>query len=171
MIPSLFTDQWEVLDSSPHPLLEKVRPWTESECLRCLRRILSSPFDKMRFFFFIDGLDECDGNYEELVSLLKEMASSAHIKLCLASRPWNIFQDAFDRVPSLTLQQLTTRDISHYVHSEFNAHRGFMELQKGNPKVAARLCDDVTKKASGVFLWVRLAVTIFTSRDFERGPN
>jgi hypothetical protein len=53
---------------------------------------------------------------------------------------------------------VTARDISHYVHSKFNAHRGFMELQKGNPKVAARLCDHVTKKASGVFLWVHLAV-------------
>jgi len=56
------------------------------------------------------------------------------------------------------LQHLTAHDIRCYVHTKFHEHPGFLELEKGNSKLATQLYDDITEKASGVFLWVRLAV-------------
>ncbi|OCL04896.1 hypothetical protein AOQ84DRAFT_299951 [Glonium stellatum] len=126
--------------------------------LHAFRKILSPPFNRFRFFFFIDGLDECSGDHEELIALLKEMAASSHIKMCLASRPWSVFQDAFNSSPSLMLQHLTSHDIRVYINTKFYEHRGFLELEKGDSKLAAQLCGDITEKASGVFLWVRLVV-------------
>jgi hypothetical protein len=158
MLPNLFPDRWAEMESSSDLRLMVLQPWTTSDCLQAFRIILSHPFHHFRFFFFVDGLDECSGDHAELTALLKEMAASPHIKICLASRPWSVFQDAFNSSPSLMLQHLTSRDIRVYVRTKFYEHRGFLELEKGDSKLAARLCDDITEKASGVFLWGRLAV-------------
>ncbi|KAI9694678.1 MAG: hypothetical protein M1822_000294 [Bathelium mastoideum] len=158
MLLNLFPDRWVEMESNSDLKLMVLKSWTTSECLQAFRRILYFPFSNFRFAFFIDGLDECHGEYEELVSLLKEMAASSHIKLCLASRPWSVFQDAFNNIPNLMLQYLTSRDIRFYVQTTVYEHRGFLELEKGNRELAGKLCDDITRKASGVFLWVRLAV-------------
>ena len=159
-ILDLFPERWEeirsnlVSDGTPY----EMQPWTTSECLQALRRLLLRPFNTLRFFFFVDGLDEFSGDHTELIELLKEMADSSHIKMCVASRPWSVFQDAFDTGPHLILQRLTLRDIKHYVDTKFYENRGFVELQKGNSLLAAQLTESITEKASGVFLWVRLAV-------------
>jgi hypothetical protein len=158
MLPNLFPDRWVEMESSLDPKLMVLPPWTTSECLQAFRKILSHPFNHFRFFFFVDGLDECTGDHEELTALLKEMTASPHIKMCLASRPWSVFQDAFNSSPSLMLQHLTSRDISLYVRTKFYLNRGFLELEKSDSKLAVQLCDDITEKASGVFLWVRLVV-------------
>lgn len=158
MLVELFPDRWAEMESSKDPMLMLLQPWATSECLQALRRVLSQPFSHFRFFFFVDGLDECSGDHEELTALLKEMAFSSHIRMCLASRPWSVFQDAFNSSPSLMLQHLTSGDIHAYVHTKFHEHLGFLELEKGDYKLAAQLCDDITEKASGVFLWVRLVV-------------
>ena len=158
VLPDLFPERWAEMESSLDPKLVVLQPWTTFECLQAFRKILFHPFNHYKFFFFVDGLDECTGDHEELTALLKEMASSPHIKMCLASRPWSVFQDAFNSSPSLMLQQLTSRDISLYVRTKFYKNRGFLELEKSNSKLAAQLCDDITEKASGVFLWVRLVV-------------
>lgn len=158
-IPNLFRERWEEVKSKliPGGTCE-MQPWTTSECLRTLRRLLHPPFNTSRFFFFVDGLDEFSGDHTELIELLKEMAHSPHIKVCVASRPWSVFQDAFDTGPHLILQHLTRPDINRYVCTKFYENRGFLELQKGNSLLAAQLTEAVTQKASGVFLWVRLAV-------------
>jgi hypothetical protein len=156
----LFPERWEEIRSSliSGRTSEELQPWTTSECLRTLRKLLLHPFDSMRFFFFVDGLDEFSGDYTELIELLKEMATSPHIKMCVASRPWSVFQDAFNTGPNLTLQDLTHLDISLYINTKFYDNRGFLELEKGNSKLAAELTETILEKASGVFLWVRLAV-------------
>ncbi|KAH7074681.1 heterokaryon incompatibility protein-domain-containing protein [Paraphoma chrysanthemicola] len=156
----LFPERWEELRSNliSDRTSEKIQPWTTSECLESLRKLLVYPFDTMRFFFFVDGLDEFSGEYTELIELLKEMAARPHIKMCVASRPWSVFQDAFNTGPNLTLQDLTRTDIRVYVNTKFYENRGFLELEKGNSKLATELTDTIMEKASGVFLWVRLAV-------------
>lgn len=133
-------------------------PWTITECLVAFRKILFSPFKGFRFVFFIDGLDECSGDHKFLIDLLKEMAASTHVKICLASRPWTVFQDAFRSNPSLMLQHLTRKDIRFYAHNKFYQHLGFLKMAKGDSKLAAELCDNVIAKACGVFLWVILVV-------------
>jgi hypothetical protein len=158
MLPNLFPDRWAEMDSSLDPKLVILQPWTTFECFQAFRKILSHPFNHYRFFIFVDGLDECTGDHEELTALLKEMTTSPHIKMCLASRPWSVFQDALNSSPSLMLQYLTSRDISLFVRTTFHKNRAFLELEKSDSKLAAQLCDDITEKASGVFLWVRLVV-------------
>lgn len=45
-------------------------------------------------FFFVDGLDEYDGEHVDIINVLRRFASSPSFKLCVSSRPWNVFVEA-----------------------------------------------------------------------------
>lgn len=154
LIPQLFPDRWSVLS-----LFEKdIDPWRTTELLRAFRKLGSLEYQAFSFFFFIDGLDEFSGDHDEIITMLQKVAKSPNIKICVSSRPWVVFQDAFDTNPSLMLQDLTLPDINHYIRTMFYGHSQFIQLEMRNPEKAQQLCRDVAAKSSGVFLWVRLVV-------------
>ena len=116
------------------------------------------PIEDSKFFFVIDGLDEFDGDHHELVSLMLDVAKRPNVKLCVASRPWVVFEDAFQSRPSLLLERLTHNDIHKYVISKFEENNSYARLKRREPENAAQLVQNVADKASGVFLWVYLVV-------------
>jgi len=113
---------------------------------------------RAKLAIFIDGLDEFEGNSHTLISLIQSCVSSP-IKVCVSSRPWNEFEDAFGECPRLQMQDLTHQDISNYVSSKFEADVQFQSLQRRQPRVAAEFRETIVKKSSGVFLWVTIVVT------------
>lgn len=129
---------------------------------------ISEVFDKLRMqnelriCLFIDGLDEYegdrDGTYTSIVSLFKDLTTSPNIKICLSSRPWLVFEDAFRCHPSLRLQDLTSNDITLYVEDKVNSHDRMTQLRRLDPKNADALATEIVSKSSGVFLWVTLVV-------------
>ncbi len=62
--------------------------WALPELQRILRRIADLDVNA-RFCFFIDGLDEFEGDHVDFCRDLTDLARSPHIKLCISSRPWN----------------------------------------------------------------------------------
>jgi hypothetical protein len=111
------------------------------------------------FCFFIDGLNEYDGNHTGLNNLFK-VSCSRNIKLCISSRPWNVFEEAFGNRSFLMLQDLILKDIQIYLSSSFKNHAGFTELEKREPDFSRQLMDHMVEKAFGVFLWVHLVVKL-----------
>jgi hypothetical protein len=154
LIPTLFPERWRsymLLGGSLHP-------WSMSELLRAFNILISD--SSRAFFFLVDGLDEFDGEGAELADFIQDAVSSrANVKICVASRPWLVFEDAFQKLPSLRIEVLTSADINLFVTDKLCGNRMFLELQKVQPQEAECLISEVTEKASGVFLWVRLVVT------------
>jgi hypothetical protein len=113
-----------------------------------------------KIFLLIDGLDEFNGAYSQQIDLIESLQSylSSDCKLCVSSRPWNVFQDAFSTHPSLRLEDLTYNDMQHYCSSRLLSNLGFVALQSGDPESASELIDNVAAKSCGVFLWVILVV-------------
>jgi hypothetical protein len=115
---------------------------------------------KANICLFVDALDEHMGNHRELLRLLTDFADTAsrktvHVKLCLASRPETVFLDALQGYPGFAIHQRTAGDIEAYVlgglqHELSKQHSSFHDLRG--------LVDDLIKKASGVFIWVKLVV-------------
>ena len=131
--------------------------WTQSELLEAFD-LLTKQSKSARLCFFIDGLDECTDDHGELIDLLKKLASFSHIKLCLSSRPWLRFEDTFGPSSDLTLQDLTYRDVKHYIGTKLCESPRYLELEQKEPIFAADLVEEIAKKASGVWLWVHLVV-------------
>lgn len=154
LIPRILPERWETYDLFGHD--ESI--WSEPELQRAFRLLAREEGPEAKFCFFIDGLDEFDGDHTNLIRLIKDINPSSHIKLCVSSRPWVLFEDAFKHKPSLMLQDLTYPDIRHFIDSAFNNKPEFVELKKREPGYASELLKDIAQKSSGVFLWVNLVV-------------
>jgi hypothetical protein len=141
---------------------DKTATWQYEELLRVYQFVVEQNTDS-KFCFFIDGLDEykteMDKDHRHLVKTLKLLASSPSIKLCLSSRPWTVFLDAFGASSEWTikLEDLTNQDIYRYVADKLQEHDQYHRLVKANESYS-KLIEEVVRKAQGVFLWVFLVV-------------
>jgi hypothetical protein len=76
---SQFRRQPELLGLYPPYLLRDLM-----EAFKVLVHQTSIP---LKICLFIDGLDEFDGDHEEIAQLFKSVAGLANVKVCLSSRP------------------------------------------------------------------------------------
>jgi len=137
--------------------------------VQAIQQISASAQDTAKFCFFIDGLDEYDGDVEEIIDLLQNLSSSPSIKICLSSRPWNEFRHAFDETKwKLSLEDLTKKDITAYVHDELKRcprSASFNDWERTNIE------HQIISEAQGVWLWVYLVVrdilSYSTSEDID----
>ncbi|KUJ15134.1 uncharacterized protein LY89DRAFT_587891, partial [Mollisia scopiformis] len=142
-------------------LLDESLDWSHEELVHVYKCLVHTKAQS-KFCFFIDGLDEfkAEGaqDHRELVSTLRELATWPNVKLCLASRPWTVFADAFTSTKwVLQLEDLTKPDIYRYVSDKFMKHDQYQKLLKARPGYSD-LIGEVVRKVQGVFLWVFLVV-------------
>ncbi|KAL6411992.1 hypothetical protein AUP68_04372 [Ilyonectria robusta] len=158
-IPFVSPNAWEALSLFDEP----PRSLTHGEVGAMFRRAVMHIDSLATPVLFIDGLDEFDGNHQELISLLHDLVSASSVKLCVSSRPWVEFEKAFVHQPSLRLEDLTYSDIKSYVSSRFLGDLSFKDLLQSETNFAKALIEEVVVKASGVFLWVQLVVNSLLS--------
>ncbi|KAF9873516.1 hypothetical protein CkaCkLH20_08975 [Colletotrichum karsti] len=156
LIPKLMSDRW---DHSTEPAR-----WTQSE-LEGLIRLIGDETDEFSFkiCFFIDGLDEFEGDHIDICQTLIRLSQNPCIKVCVSSRPWNVFEDALgDRAGSkLYMHELTYHDIRSYTECRLQEHPRWSVLQEETSSVSwPSLIDEVVSKSNGVFLWVTLVVRL-----------
>ena len=136
-------------------------PWDSSELMQLFKRVISDISRSMsnRFCFFIDGLDEFNGDVDELLDIIKEISSSPNIKLYLSSRPWNVFEDALGKndESKLYLEDLTRNDIQRFVFAKLE-HLLMDSYPDDTIGKSRNLPHEIVDKAQGVFLWVYLVV-------------
>jgi hypothetical protein len=125
-----------------------------------LRALVHQNSIPLKLCFLIDGLDEFDGDHEQMGKLFQEItASDKNIKAYLSSRPWVVFEYLFDSSPMLRLQNLTYRDIEHYFSDKLEQNDAYQRLAHREPDIAQDLIHEIVHKADGVFLWVKLVVS------------
>ena len=134
------------------------RTWSLSELKDLFWAAIKNTTPSRKFCFFIDGLDEFDGNYLELVTFLKEVSTRPNSKLCLSSRPLLAFEQQLDGFPKLRLQDLTVQDITIYVQDNLSSHPRFATFTCEVAEETQGLVDEIVLMSSGVFLWVSLVV-------------
>lgn len=134
--------------------------WTDSELqeMFCNAVRLATLEGDCKIFLLVDGLDEFAGDPAALISIFQDVSMNPLVKLCVSSRPWVEFEDAFRSEPSLMLQDLTYADIKHYVSSRLENDAQYAPLRARDPQFGDQLVENIVNKASGVFLWVRLVV-------------
>ncbi|KAF2734654.1 hypothetical protein EJ04DRAFT_564072 [Polyplosphaeria fusca] len=152
LIKQVFSKRWE----SYQALRGGFYAWTWPELKDALYALCA--IDSLRIALFVDGLDEFDGDHEELATFLLQL-SGPRTKICAASRPWLVFEDCFESQPSLLLEHLTRKDIQVYVEDAFMSSKHFLRLRRRSESQALDLLEGVVNKSSGVFLWVNLVTS------------
>ncbi|GAW16747.1 hypothetical protein ANO14919_061840 [Xylariales sp. No.14919] len=111
---------------------------------------------------FLDGLDEiCIRDRSDLLELVDKLRAISNAKICLASRPEPHLEYALSKYPQLRLQDLTFRDMWKYASKTI---RPYISNGRISSSVGSNITYQLTHKADGVFLWLRLAL-----QDLIRG--
>lgn len=152
---------WQILNDLPDldiGFAQPIAAWTERRLRTTLQQILQLALNSHPLCFFIDGLDEFGGEQDELVSFIQQAVQGTDVKVCLSSRPYRVFEKAFESSAKLRLQDLTRKDIQKFLFDKFQG----MEQAPGITLQHSLRLEDVTERilerAEGVFLWVSLAV-------------
>ncbi|KAF6792350.1 hypothetical protein CSOJ01_14174 [Colletotrichum sojae] len=109
--------------------------------------------------FFIDGLDEFEGDHDHMTKLLLRWVREYKdgVKLCVSNREWEIFRQRLVGCPGIRLQDITVRDIKSYVNHELSENEEFERFALTSPNILG-LVEQITAKAEGVFLWVKITL-------------
>ncbi|KAI1658413.1 hypothetical protein F4813DRAFT_48238 [Daldinia decipiens] len=152
LIETTCTERWsKSAEATNHEL------WTIPELSRVLQRVTNRNDLGVKFCFFVDGLDEYEGDHLDFCQMLRELSKSPYVKLCVSSRPWNIFEDSFgrDETRKLYMHDFTRPDIRSYVESRLQEHPRWEEVD-AEAEDTHWLIEEITERAAGVFLWVFL---------------
>ncbi|KAI0813307.1 prion-inhibition and propagation-domain-containing protein [Xylaria sp. FL0064] len=127
----------QVLDVQHHLLQgEACPPPTDTELSIAFDKLSSHDGLNRSFCFFIDRLDELNGDYHHGTSYIRRLAQNPRIKVV----------------------DLTRCGIAHYIQSTLGSHP-YMEKLAVSTSIGAMflIMEELAAKASGVFLWVILA--------------
>ncbi|OAA77073.1 hypothetical protein LEL_06757 [Akanthomyces lecanii RCEF 1005] len=145
--------RWAFLRLFGVGFLQDAPEWTWEELNECFQAMTALIGDQFNLSLFIDGLDEFDGQYQDLIKFVELFQSRSGVKILVSSRPENKFVDAFQENPGLKMEHFTATDVRRFAQGELNRTRGFWELVQANPIEAEGLVTGVVEKATGVFLW------------------
>ena len=115
---------------------------------------------------FLDGLDEFDSDddVESLLSLIGNLTTHPKIKVCISSRPEHYLVKKLSQYPHLRLQDLTEDDMGVCIEDELKILSRRCHMDSFDEWQVSSIVRIMTKKADGVFLWVR-----FVLRSITRG--
>lgn len=143
-------------------------PWSVTELTAALRALASADKLPLKMCFFIDGLDEYGGDHAELCGVLRDMAGSPYIKICISSRPWAVFEGNFggDSKERLDIHELTRNDIRRFVSGQLQTHPRWATTEESSEAGSDKteLVERIVAQADGVFLWA-----FFVTRSLREG--
>ena len=166
--PSLLEDLSISQCKYGYQLLTEAQAWTTHRLLSILEIILNTAAArKVYVCFFLDGLDEYDGESDLLLDWIDTAAKKENVKMCISSRPEEPYRRRFAHAAQLSLQELTQEDIYNYIKDRLEnslltiqgQHRCLdFHCQCPRGSCPYWLMQILQEKALGVFLWVRFVV-------------
>ena len=136
--------------------------WTRERLDEALQRFLAKKPPSISVCIFIDGLDEFEGNEDSLMNTIRLLSRTSQTRVCVSSRPEQIYRQGFVDSPQLRLQDLNRHDIQQMTNKRLGT-----ELEKSFPQLKRETTDlvnDLISRSQGIFLWVDLII-----KDLQRG--
>ncbi|GKZ74569.1 hypothetical protein AnigIFM50267_000806 [Aspergillus niger] len=117
-----------------------------------------------KFCFFIDGLDEYDGDENEAAKMLIFLCQSRHVKLCVSSRPRSSIETILWKSDcaqgfgngqfTFAIHDFTKEDMRKYVQARLT--EGGLGSHQGYRSIFNEIISQISEQAQGVWLWVSL---------------
>ncbi|RPA71622.1 hypothetical protein BJ508DRAFT_201829, partial [Ascobolus immersus RN42] len=166
----------QIFESEPKLLLRAVdrqairkkRPqdWNKDDFDFLLRRtaeVISLSADiNAKLAIFIDGLDEydirisADGHELDVVNIVKSLADSDFVKICVSSRPWTIFKRALEHHGChVAVHDFTFSDMQKYSLDGLKSLASFQIALKSDTRWES-LSTEIAVRSEGVWLWTDL---------------
>ncbi|KAJ5291921.1 hypothetical protein N7478_001172 [Penicillium angulare] len=154
LIPLLFPEIWGSPNLGVVPFhFDTIR--TAFDCF-----IKEASASSTHFCFFIDGLDEFQGDEVDYWRLSRDLqswtAGAKNVKLCVSSRPHIPFVQSFANPlnSQVSIHDLTREDIFNFSATMFEKDPNFHRIKDTYEDLVIEVVDS----SDGVFLWARLVV-------------
>jgi hypothetical protein len=150
----LFGDRWRQFTSYGGGIHE----FTFAEVRKAFELMVADVSKK--FLFMIDGLDEMDEHSSELVETVINATKKDNVKIVVSSRASPELEAAFEKRPSLVLDEWTKKDSQAYIMDRFDKAEKLTSLRRRSDNVEEmNAINTLAEKADGVFLWAKLATS------------
>ncbi|KUI72077.1 hypothetical protein VM1G_07677 [Cytospora mali] len=163
LIPTAFPTQWPDTQSLTDGLVILEQHHIEEAFNKIIRQ--PQTYDRYRFGFFLDGLDEFEDKLhhktkQQLVALILGWVreSKGQIKVIASSRHHVEFESGFDKSPGIRLQDLTRPDMATVVAGRLAEIQCFAGITSVDSLTLFMIESRILEKAQGVFLWVTLVL-------------
>ena len=145
--------------------------WSADDLQEALTAITGQDKRPLNVLFFIDALDEHEGNHRDLIRVIRNSfipngASVVNVKFCLASRPDPVFTNAFKLCPGLLVHEYTRDDVEWYARQQIASSILFRDIDQDMSELH-KLTGEITQRANGVFIWVRIVVEELIERIID----
>lgn len=134
--------------------------WSSTNLDHALQSVLAHRDTTRKICLFIDALDEFDGHLEVLADFLQTLINGG-CKICFSSRPREILEKYFGSSPGMRIHEHTQKDIQSYTVGRLAALPDLQnpsDLTWETRDAVNKAVRQITEKANGVFLWVKLAL-------------
>lgn len=149
-----------IFEARDFPSNQSATSWDIERLTFMFRALMLQQIKDIDLILFLDALDEYHGFPETIAKWIADLAfalpspqARSTIKMCVSCRPWEIFIKTFSSCPGFILHEYTTEDIEQYTISRLSRIND--TLSDLNKQTITGL---ISKRAEGVFLWVKLAV-------------
>lgn len=104
-------------------------------------------------------MDEYEGEYLDILRLIKDLTTPGFIKVCVTSRPWNVFESFYgdNGGKRIILQNLNRTDIWRFTHENLTEAMQY-RWSLATEAEYLTLVEEIVERSSGGFLWVFLVV-------------
>ncbi len=140
--------------------------WTEQRLLSVFKELLSRLPSSVDMYLFIDGLDEFLGDEDDLISLVHLISQTPRVKVCVSSRPDQIFRHGFAQSPQIRLQDLNYQDTMKVAEDTLHPILFKPFLRRREQYKIEGLIRKTVNKSQGVFLWLALML-----KSLKRGAD
>ena len=154
-----------------HQESSSAETWLVEDLQEALTAITGQDEVPLNVLFFIDALDEHGGNHRDLIRVIQNSfiprgASRVNVKFCLASRPDPAFTNAFESCPGLLVHEHTRNDVQWYARQQIASSILYRNIDQDMSQLH-QLTAEITERANGVFIWVRLVVEELIERFID----
>ena len=145
--------------------------WSADDLQEALTAITGQDKSQLNVLFFIDALDEHEGNHGDLIRVIRNSfipkgASVVNVKFCLASRPDPAFTNAFGLCPGLLVHEYTRDDVQWYARQQIASSILLRDIDPDMLELH-KLTGEITQRANGVFIWVRIVIKELIDRFID----
>ncbi|KAI0441725.1 hypothetical protein F4803DRAFT_407988 [Xylaria telfairii] len=145
--------------------------WEMKKLIDIFKQIAQQTVLDTKFCFFIDGLDEYDGDEKDIIHLLQELSISQHIKICASSRPGRQYESTLPKDDrTFDIARFTKGDMLRYIKTRLQQCVNWRRLAAADPPTCQDILNELSARAGGVWLWVSL-VTADIIKEAEKNEE
>jgi hypothetical protein len=145
-------------------------PWGFDKLWGLFEQLMSLQATSKKLCLFLDGLDVLEGDFEDLLEIIRRFENYQNLKICCASRNEQVFAEKFGGpLDAIIVEEHTKKDIEKYIFEKLSKSPSFNSCIEKDIRCKS-VVPRIRQLAQGIWLWVYFVVADLR-RDIEANES